>query len=145
MTDFAEGQKVKKRKSGIPSGNAGEYLVTGELLRRGFDAQLADRNTKGYDLLAGRANRRMRRIQVKTVRTAPWYISRSSFVGDLLNQVTIYVLLGPEERQNPPRYFIAKNIDVAAHAHYPQGWEKNGFLNLKAVEHYEDAWSTLDE
>jgi hypothetical protein len=43
----------KKRKSGIPTGNAGEYLVMGELLRRGFDAQLADRNTKGYDLLVG--------------------------------------------------------------------------------------------
>ena len=44
----------KKRKSGIPTGNAGEYLVIGELLRRGFDAQLADRNTKGYDLLVGK-------------------------------------------------------------------------------------------
>ena len=43
----------KKRKSGIPTGNAGEYFVMGELLRRGFDAQLADRNTKGYDLLVG--------------------------------------------------------------------------------------------
>lgn len=44
----------KKRKSGIPTGNAGEYFVMGELLRRGFDAQLADRNTKGYDLLVAR-------------------------------------------------------------------------------------------
>ncbi len=26
----------------------------GELLRRGPDAQLADRNTKGYDLLVGK-------------------------------------------------------------------------------------------
>jgi hypothetical protein len=43
----------KKRKSGIPTGNAGEYFVMGELLRREFDAQLADRNTKGYDLLVG--------------------------------------------------------------------------------------------
>lgn len=39
--------KKKPRKSGITTGNAGEYFVMGELLRRGFDAQLADRNTKG--------------------------------------------------------------------------------------------------
>jgi hypothetical protein len=43
----------KRKKSGIPTGHAGEYLVMGELLRRGFDAQLADRNTKGYDWVAG--------------------------------------------------------------------------------------------
>jgi hypothetical protein len=61
----------KKRKSGIPTGNAGEYFVMGELLRRGFDAQLADRNTQGYDLLVGsvKANA-LEKIQVKSVRTA---------------------------------------------------------------------------
>ncbi len=40
------------RASGIPTGNAGEYFVMGELLRRGLDAQLADRNTKA-DSTAG--------------------------------------------------------------------------------------------
>jgi hypothetical protein len=49
--------KTKKRKSGIPTGNAGEYFVMGEILRRGFDAQLADRNTKGYDMKAADLNR----------------------------------------------------------------------------------------
>jgi hypothetical protein len=46
--------KMKTRKSGIRTGNAGEYFVMGELLRRGYDAQLADRNTKDYDILVGR-------------------------------------------------------------------------------------------
>jgi hypothetical protein len=54
MTDAAQQPKPKKkRKPGIPTVNAGEYFVMGELLRRGHDAQLADRNTKGYDLLVG--------------------------------------------------------------------------------------------
>src|SRR5215470_8708090 len=43
----------KQRKSGIPTGSDGEYFAMGELLKRGFDAQLADRNTKDYDLLVG--------------------------------------------------------------------------------------------
>jgi hypothetical protein len=33
MNEIIEPQK--KRKSGIPTGNAGEYFVMGELLRRG--------------------------------------------------------------------------------------------------------------
>jgi hypothetical protein len=69
MSD-AQLKSKKKRKSGIPTGNAGEYLVMGELLRRGFDAQLADRNTKGYDILAALHDQaQFKRIQVKTVRT----------------------------------------------------------------------------
>src|SRR5258708_30916090 len=82
----------KKRRSGIPAGNAGEYFVMGELLRRGFDAQLADRNTKGYDLLVGRPeDRSLRKVQVKTVRAPPWYVRTASFKGELLDQETIYV------------------------------------------------------
>ena len=50
----AEIVEPRKRKSGIPTGNAGEYFVMGELLKRGYDAQLADRNTKGYDVLVGK-------------------------------------------------------------------------------------------
>jgi hypothetical protein len=52
--DVASSAPKKKRRSGIPTGNAGEYFVMGELLRRGYDAQLADRNTKGYDVLVDR-------------------------------------------------------------------------------------------
>ena len=71
----------KKRRSGIPTGNAGEYFVMGELLRQGYDAQLADRNTKGYDLLVGRPGdgRDMRRVQVKTVRAGPWYVRAADY------------------------------------------------------------------
>jgi hypothetical protein len=73
----------KKRKSGIPTGNAGEYLVMGELLRRGYDAQLADRNTQGYDLLVGRPGHdRLQKVQVKTVRLQPWFIRVSELSVD---------------------------------------------------------------
>ncbi len=136
-------QKVKKRKSGIPTGNAGEYLVMGELLRRGFDAHLADRNTKGYDLVAAWPSAPLRRIQMKTVRAQPRFVNRTSFNGDMLNQVTVYVLLGPESNEKPARFFIAKNSDVAAHAHYPEGWSKNGFLKFRALERHESRWALL--
>ena len=91
-------KRTKKRKPGIPTGNAGEYFVMGELLKRGFDAQLADRNTKGYDLLAGSAEKAsLRKVGVKTKRAPPWYVKIVDFKGERLEQVTVYVLLGPQD------------------------------------------------
>src|SRR5205814_7127996 len=99
-----EQARPKKRKSGIPTGNAGEYFAMGELLRRGFDAQLADRNTKTYDLLVGRPEEAtLRKVQVKTVRVQPWYVNSADFEGELLDRVTIYVLVGPEHGKKPVR------------------------------------------
>lgn len=121
-------------------------LFMGELLRRGFDAQLADRNTKGYDLLVGKpADQALRKAQVKTVRSAPWYVNKASFVGDLIDQVTIYVLIGKEDSIKPVRYFIARNRALAAHVHSPAGWRDHAFMPLKSVEAYEGRWDTLFE
>jgi hypothetical protein len=144
MTDAAP----KKKKLGIPTGNAGEFFVMGELLKQGYDAQLAGRNTKGYDLVVGQEeDNTLKKLQVKSVRVPPWYISMSDFSGDFLNRVTIYVLIGPEKSRKPVRYFIAKNADLAQHAHQPPAWKEKGnsqgFMNLKAVEQYEDCWKKV--
>ncbi len=137
----------KKRKSGIPTGNAGEYLVMGELLRRGFHAQLADRNTQGYDLLVGReGDQHLRTVQVKTVRIQPWFIRVSDFI-DRPNQPTIYVLLGPEKSAVPARFFIAINRTLAGKFHHPADWKKknnnSGFMKLEVLKTFEDKWDEL--
>ncbi|MBN1255607.1 MAG: hypothetical protein JXA50_10075 [Deltaproteobacteria bacterium] len=136
----------KKRKSGIPTGNAGEYFVMGELLRRGFDAQLADRNTKDYDILVGQpTDTVLKKLQVKTVRSAPWYVKLASYSDALADQLTIFVLLGDEKAQKPVRYFITKNSEVASHVHRPNDWRQNGFMPLTAIKEYEDRWEILAE
>lgn len=136
----------KKRKSGIPTGNAGEYFVMGELLRRGFDAQLADRNTKDYDILVGLpADKVLKKLQVKTVRSAPWYVKATSYSGDLADQLTIFVLLGNEKADKQVRYFITRNSDVAKHVHHPQNWKKNGFMPLNPIKEHEDRWELFTE
>jgi hypothetical protein len=140
----AEKLPARKRKSGVPTGNAGEYFVMGELLRRGFDAQLADRNTKTYDLLVGHPEEAtLRKVQVKTVRVQPWYVNTGDFEGELLDRVTIYVLVGPEHGRKPVRYFIAKNCDLAGSIHRPAGWKKHGFMNIKTLQGHEDRWDAL--
>ena len=116
----------------------------GELLRRGYDAQLADRNTKGYDLLVGRpTDTALKKVQVKTVRAPPWYVKQTDFTGDALNQVTIYVMIGPESALKPIRYFVAKNDKLAAFVHTPSGWKDNAFINLKALADYENCWGDI--
>ncbi|WP_257177978.1 MULTISPECIES: hypothetical protein [Bradyrhizobium] len=137
--------KTRKRKSGIPTGNAGEYFVMGELLRRGYDAQLADRNTAGYDLLVGRhRDTALAKVQVKTVRSQPWYVRQSQFEGDMLSQITIYVLLGNEDAQQPVRYFIARNSAMAGQMSTPRNWDTAAFMSLKALIPFEGRWDILD-
>ncbi len=105
---------------------------------------LADRNTKGYDLLAGAQNDPvLKNVQVETVRAQPWFVSRSSFQGERMNQFTVYVLLGSEEGTKPVRYFIAKNRDLAENPHYPPNWNEHGFISLKALAKYENQWDEL--
>jgi hypothetical protein len=139
--------KTKKRKSGIPTGNAGEYFVMGELLRRGYDAQLADRNTKDYDILVGRADDSvLRKIQIKTVKVQPWYVKRNNFEDERIREwITIYVLLGKEDCKKPVRYFITKNRDLANRISVPSTWsEKNtAFMMFRSIEQYEDRWDVL--
>jgi hypothetical protein len=135
---------MKKRKSGIPTGNAGEYFVMGELLRRGFDAQLADRNTKDYDVVVGRSeDPNLHKVQVKTVRTPPWYVRLDAFAAPR-DRITIYVLLGRENRNEAVRYFIVKNEAVAKYVHRPSNWKDNGFMPLNALKQYENQWDTVD-
>jgi hypothetical protein len=139
-----DNQTSKKRASGVPTGNAGEYFVMGELLRRGWDAQLADRNTKGYDILIGYPEEPMlRKVQVKTVRQPPWYVNLSNFEDEFLERSTIYVLLGKADSEAPVRYFIAKNSDIVGTIHRPSGWDANGFVNLKSVKAFEGQWQAV--
>ena len=134
----------KPRKSGIPTGNAGEYFVMGELLRRGYDAQLADWDTKDYDILVGLpTDPVLKKVQVKSVRAQPWYVSKAKFVESLRDAVTIFVLLGDDTARKPIRYFIARNHEIAAYVHCPSKWKKNGFMPFSAIKEYEDRWDIL--
>ncbi|PYT51775.1 MAG: hypothetical protein DMG43_13315 [Acidobacteria bacterium] len=85
----------------------------------------------------------LRKIQVKTKRTPPWYVKQASFKGKSLNQVTVYVLIGPENGNKPVRFFIAENRLLAKHVHRPSRWKKNALMPVKAVEKYEGRWDAL--
>ncbi len=117
----------------------------GELLKQGFDAQLADRNTKGYDLLVGsEQDGCLRKVQVKTSRRGrKWFVRNVDFRGKQLDQVTVYVHLGRKDGREPVRYFIAKNRYVKKHIYYPKNFKRHGIVRMEGVERYKDRWSEL--
>jgi hypothetical protein len=65
--------------------------------------------------------------------------------GQLLDQVTIYVLIGKVGSTAPVRYFIARNRDVAGEVSTPANWKDTGFMALKSVTRFEDRWDLLSE
>src|SRR5580704_10960332 len=133
MSETPRGIYRRKRKSRVP---AGEDLVMGELLRRGFEAQLSDR--KEHVLLVQAGDSAPRAVQVKTVHSAPWYVRRASFAGSAADQVTVYVLLGLERGIRSIRFFVARNSDLAAQFRQPPTSNPVEFVDAKAVAKYED-------
>jgi hypothetical protein len=136
-------QTKQKKQSGIPCGNAGEYFVMGELLRRGYDAQLADRNTKGYDMLVGKPEQKsLRKIQVKSARTSSWFVRQASFEKNAPEQVTVYVLVGSVSGKTPVRFFIANNRELTANT-APRKWHTYTTISIGKLKRFENRWEHL--
>ena len=135
----AAAAKAQPKKKAAVAYDPGEYLVMGELLRRGYEAQLADRNVKDYQVLAGSPGTPLKRIQVKTVRMHPWPVNRASFDASP-DQLTVYVLLGPPENARPARFFVTWNREVADQAEFPDAWSEIGSMKLKPIEPFENTW-----
>ena len=138
MSETAGGRNGRKRNSRFVSG---EDLVMGELLRRGFAAQLSD--SKEHVLLVQAGHTAPKSIRVKTVRWTPWYVRRASLLGSHADQVTVYVLLGNERGVTLARFFVVKNSDLAAEFREPPTSKPIGFIGKKFVEKFEDNWEIL--
>jgi hypothetical protein len=112
-----------------------------ELLRRGFEAELAGASYEKHDMLVWAGGSRPKPIRIKTVHSAPWYV-RCDLFARRADQVTVYVLLGAEA-ETPARFFVVKNSDLAAQFRQPPTWKAFGFIDVKSVDKYEDNWDIL--
>ena len=144
MSAIPESKVKKKRKSRMPAGQAAARLVMVELVRRGFNARLADRATKDYDILIDLNGSPPKPVHVRTVHVGPWYVRSSHFAGAAANQVTVYVLLGIDRKPNCARFFVTRNSDMATRFRQRQSWAEFGFIDVEAVEQYEDNWDLLN-
>lgn len=141
MRETADEKKRRRRKYHVPAEHTGKHLVMNELLRRGFEAELAGASYEKHDMLVWVRGSRPKPVQIKTVHSPPWYVRRASFA-ERSAQVTVYVLLGADTA-TPARFFVVKNCDVAAQFRQPPTWKAFGFMDAKSVEKYEDNWEIL--
>jgi hypothetical protein len=74
------------------------------------------------------------------VHSTPWYVRRARFVGNLADQVTVYVVLGVERSAKSARFLVVKNSDLTAQFRQPSNWKAFGFIDAKTVEKYENNW-----
>jgi hypothetical protein len=149
MAERANAAKRTSRKSRVSSGFAGERLVFGELKKRGFDARFGPR---GHEMLVGTGNPPTR-VQVKTAHVTPWYVRQLSFLGGHANQVTVFVLIGPEGNPKSARFFVIKNEDlpvcfrptaIREGVCEPTNKKTYGYIDRKSVERFEDNWEALE-
>ncbi len=124
----------------MPAGPTGARLVVDELLKRGFTARLADRSTNVLVDLFGSPPRL---VHVRTVHVSPWYVRRSHFAVVVADQVTVYVLLGIDKLRNCARFFVTRASDMESSFRQPLDWREFGFVDVEAVEKYEDNWDLL--
>ena len=141
MRETADEKKRRRRKYPATAESTGKHLVMTELLRRGFEAELAGASYEKHDMLVWVGGSQPKPIRIKTVHSPPWYVRRASFA-ERSDQVTVYVLLGADAA-TPARFFVVKNSDVAAQFRQPPTWKAFGFMDAKSVEKYEDNWDIL--
>ena len=142
MSETADDENRRKRNYHVTAESIGRHLVMAELLGRGFEAELAGASYEKRDMLVWVRDSSPKRIQIKTVRSPPWYVRRASFA-KRADQVTVYVLLGAEAA-TPARFFVAKNSDLPAQFRQPPTWKVFGFTDVESVEKYEDNWDILN-
>jgi hypothetical protein len=142
MRETADEKKRRRRKYPATAESTGKHLVMTELLRRGFEAELAGASYEKHDVLVRVRGFPPKPICVKTVHSAPWYVRRDLFARRS-DQVTVYVLLGAET-ETPARFFVVKNSDLAAQFRQPPTWKAFGFIDVNSVDKYEDNWDILE-
>ena len=121
--------------------NAGEYLVVGELLRRGFLAALTPRNAKAYDVIAEQEGAVLF-IRVKTKSAAAddwvWNVKKTGEIFRDIQERDYSVLVDLKPKEQHPDYFVVptRDLDEVLRANF-EAWLRAPSRGLK--EHDPDS------
>lgn len=157
LSETARTMTGKEKIPSILAGVAGEYLVAGELSRRGWIASLTLRNTRGVDILVGNSElTRSVGIQVKTsqLSRAVWLLNQKA--ESLADEHHYYVFVRLNGLGQPKFHIVPSRI-VAEHIRRThQEWlrkpgrdgqphKDNPNRNFKdEEEQYLDRWDLLN-
>jgi hypothetical protein len=115
--DKLEMGKIKQGQ-GTVIGNAGEYLVVGELLKRGIIAAPAPRNSPGFDVLATNGAKSLNiRVKTKTEAADSWVWNckndeRKTIFMNLTDAFDFTVLVDLKDVNSHPEYYIVPTIEL---------------------------------
>jgi len=153
-------------------GQAGEFMVAGELARRGYMSTTFTGNVPDYDIICTSAEGKHLSVQVKTSASSSWHLTISRFchiefdgprqvIGEgraapVLDLVTVFVVLAG---QGQDRFFVLpwddlRDIVVADYSRWlgEKGWvrPKNPLsLHCALLERqltpYRDRWEVIDQ
>lgn len=169
---------MAKRSKGLSNkltGQAGEYLVCGELARRGLIATTFTGNVPEYDLLVCDDALRTLPIQVKTTRSETWPTQASYWLDigfdhankaqvnkgrrEIVHPDLVYVSVAMGKTRVDDRYFVCQKSDIqsAAIAAYerwmvPKGWKRprnyeslDNRYAISDLEPFEDNWDLVKD
>jgi hypothetical protein len=144
--------------STIQVGVAGEYLVAGELSRRGFIAAVTLRNTRGIDILVSKpGGTKSATIQVKTSLnpTTSWQLNKTDETPKGPNHYYVFVVLNG--RDGHPEYHIVRGDVVIRckdeHEEWLKGKKRDGtarkdsdrrVFQPRQDENFRDRWNDID-
>ena len=107
--------KIKEGKGQV-IGNAGEYLVVGELLKRGVIAALAPRNNPGFDVLATNGAKSLNiRVKTKTEAADSWVwncAKDGTIFKNLSGALDFVVLVDLKNLDTSPGYYVIPTVKL---------------------------------
>jgi hypothetical protein len=131
--------KIAKTKSELKNsqiGQAGEYFVIAELVRRGWLAAMINRNSPVVDILASKGNHT---IQVQVKATMSGHRGAYPLKPSAFRIYVKYIFVSMSSKM--PRYFIVPG-DIVDKIRYQIG--DNGRINANLLTEYEDRWELLN-
>ncbi len=118
---------------------AGEFLVAGELARRGYPVSITMGNAKSVDIYAG--TRIM--VDAKAGRTkSNWPVKKHSIQP---NVFYVFVYLGTEKEiknDKPPEYFIVTGKEIISQE-LIQEWGSRSGITYKDLEKFKGKWHKI--
>lgn len=122
---------------------AGEFLVAGELARRGYDVSITFGNAKSVDIYAG-TKEGVKKVDAKAGRgKTNWPTQGKEHIKEDVYYVFVYLGSPREINQNvSAEYFVVLGKDLKDKVVSWAGGTRHGVL-YKSVRNYKDGWTKL--
>lgn len=124
---------------------AGEFLVAGELSRRGYPVSITIGNAKSVDIYA-EAKQSVIRIDAKASRfKTSWPISEKSVRSEIFYIFVNLRTAKEVDKKLPPEYFIVKGKEILSNKLVNTNWkDMQGILySTLNTEEYKERWDKL--